>query len=69
MLRTLEIAWLGIAIITFGVAIFQFFSEGATAALFMLFITFIASMMYMLRKRQRIRFENREQQRNAPQYH
>ena len=57
MIRTLEIAWLCITIISFGLTIFQFFKEGTESGLFMLAITAIASAMYTIRRKQRIKFE------------
>ena len=60
ILRTLEIAWLCIAIFTFCTAMYQYFSEGLTAALFMLGGTVIAFLLYLMRKRQRIRMERLE---------
>jgi len=61
MIRTLEIAWLCITIISFGLTIFQFFKEGIQSGLFMLAITEIASAMYTVRRKQRIKFEQKDE--------
>jgi hypothetical protein len=61
MLRTLEIAWLCITIISIGIAVFQFIREGWESALWMLFVTLIAFIMYNIRKRQRVRFERKDE--------
>ena len=56
MLRFLEIAWLCIAIITFAIAGWQFFTEGFPEAVLMLTGTVIATAMFFLRRKQRRRF-------------
>lgn len=61
MIRTLEIAWLCISIISFGLTIFQFFKEGSESALFMLVITAVATAMYVIRRKQRIKFERKDE--------
>lgn len=67
MIRILEISWLIIALITTLIAIYQFFVEGWQSAIWMLGITLIAIVMYKIRHRQRIRFE--QQERDAAKYH
>jgi hypothetical protein len=61
MLRTLEIAWLCITIISLGIAVFQFFHEGWESALWMLFVTFVAVIMFTIRRKQRIRWERKDE--------
>lgn len=61
MLRTLEIAWLCITLISLGIAIFQFFHEGLESALWMLFVTLVAVIMFSIRRRQRIRFAQKDE--------
>ncbi len=61
MIRTLEVAWLCITIISFGLTIFQFFKEGFQSGLFMLAVTAIASAMYTVRRKQRIKFEQKDE--------
>jgi hypothetical protein len=56
MLKFLEIAWLCIAIFTFGIACWQLFTEGLPAAVFMLIVTAVATGMFFLRRKQRKRF-------------
>jgi hypothetical protein len=72
MLRILEIAWLWIAIVFFGIAVFQYFSDGFRESLFMMIATLIAAMMYWVRKRTRIRFDKHhhaQQQQSGVHYH
>lgn len=62
MLRILEIAWLGIALTSAGIAVYQFINDGSESAIWMLFVTVVAGIMYTIRHRQRIRFEAGRQQ-------
>lgn len=55
MIRVLEIAWLVIGLISAGVALFQFFTDGWQAAVWMLFVMSVSFIMYSIRRRQRIR--------------
>jgi hypothetical protein len=61
MLKTLEIAWLCITLISIGIAIFQFFEEGWQSALWMLFVTLISFIMYTIRRKQRIKYESKDE--------
>lgn len=61
MLRTLEIAWFCITLISLGIAVFQFFREGWESALWMLFVTLVAVIMYTIRRKQRIRYEQKDE--------
>ena len=61
MLRTLEIAWLCISVISVLIAIYQFFSEGWQSALWMLFITLVSAVMFTIRRKQRIRYEGKDE--------
>jgi hypothetical protein len=61
MLRTLEIAWLCITIITLGLAVFQFFREGWESAVWMLIFTLISVVMFTIRRKQRIRYERKDE--------
>jgi hypothetical protein len=56
MLRFLEIAWLCIAIGTFCLACWQFFTEGFSSAILMLIGTAISIGMFLIRRKQRKRF-------------
>ena len=69
MIKILEISWLGIAIITSAIAVWQFFTEGATSAIFMLGITGIAFIMYSIRRKQRIRMDEQQKQQDTSKYH
>lgn len=59
MIRTLELAWLGIAIISAALAIIQFVTDGWQPALWMLFVCSIAVVMYRIRRSQRIRYQTK----------
>ncbi len=61
MIRTLEIAWLCISIISFVLTIFQFFKEGAESGMFMGVITVVAISMYTIRRKQRIKYEQKDE--------
>jgi c-di-AMP phosphodiesterase-like protein len=61
MLRTLEIAWLCITMLSLLIAIYQFFKEGWESALWMLFVTLISVFMYSIRRKQRIRYEQKDE--------
>ncbi len=61
MLRTLEIAWLCITILSVGIAVYQFFKEGWESALWMLFVTLVSVVMFSIRRKQRIRYENKDE--------
>lgn len=61
MLRTLEIAWLCITLASIGIAIFQFFQEGWQSAMWMLFVTLIAFIMYTIRRKQRIKYVSKDE--------
>ena len=61
MLRTLEISWLCITVLSVGIAVYQFFKEGWESALWMLFITLIAVVMFSIRRKQRIRYQNKDE--------
>ncbi|MFM8433092.1 MAG: hypothetical protein ACKOA1_09870 [Bacteroidota bacterium] len=59
MIRILEMAWLAIAILSGAISAFQFFVDGWQSALWMIFITAVAAVMYIIRRRQRIAMEDR----------
>ena len=61
MLRTLEIAWLCITILSVGIAVYQFFNEGWESALWMLFVTLVSVVMFSIRRKQRMRYENKDE--------
>ena len=61
MLRTLEIAWLCITVLSVGIAVYQFFKEGWESALWMLFVTLVSVVMFSIRRKQRIRYENKDE--------
>ncbi len=63
MLRTLEIAWFCITVITLALAIFQFFREGWESAVWMLMFTLVSLVMYTIRRKQRIKYEKKDEKR------
>jgi LPXTG-motif cell wall-anchored protein len=69
MLRILEIAWLCVAIATFGTALFQFFT-GEESWWFLLIGTVIATAMYLVRRKQRMKMEDySRKQQDTARYH
>jgi len=66
MLKALEIAWLCIAIFTLGVAGWQFMTDDASSAVFMLVGTAIATAMFLIRRRQRRNFDKYRQEKENP---
>ncbi len=61
MLRTLEIAWLCISVLSVGIAVYQYFKEGWESALWMLIVTIVSGVMYSIRRKQRIRYESKDE--------
>lgn len=61
MLRILEIAWLCITVLSLIIAVYQFFREGWQSAIWMLVVTFVALIMYTIRKKQRIRYKQKDE--------
>ncbi len=61
MIRTLEIAWLCITVFSLLLTVVQFFREGWQCALWMLMISGISLTMYTIRKKQRIKFEHKDE--------
>jgi hypothetical protein len=61
MIRTLEIAWLCITILSLGIAVFQFFYDGWQSALWMIFVSLVALVMYSIRRKQRIKYEHKDE--------
>lgn len=72
MIRILEIAWLVITLITTATASWQLFDEGIQSALWMFIVSAVAFLMYIIRRKQRIRMENQirsQHQDEAARYH
>ena len=61
MLRTLEIAWLCITVISLGIAVYKLFNDGWEDALWLSFVTLVAFVMFTIRRRQRIRYQARDE--------
>ena len=58
VVRFLQYMWLMIAVICLGMAIYHLIYTGVTDALFFLFFTGMATLLYFVRKRQLKRFQN-----------
>ncbi|MCX6291410.1 MAG: hypothetical protein NT126_06550 [Bacteroidetes bacterium] len=72
MIRILEIAWLVITLILGLVAGWQVYDEGIQSAIWMFIMAAIAFGMFMVRRKQRIRFDeqmHQQQQDEATRYH
>ena len=61
MIRTLEIAWLCITVFCLVLTVIQFFRDGWESALWMLMISGIALTMHSVRKKQRIKYEHKDE--------
>jgi hypothetical protein len=57
MLRLLEIAWLSITLICFAGIVYKLFNEGWEDAVWLTFATLFTFVMFMIRRRQRIRYQ------------
>lgn len=57
MLRILELAWLAIAICAALLAIYQSYAIGLNNSWYFFIFTFVAVVMYTIRRRQRIKNE------------
>jgi hypothetical protein len=57
MIRTLELAWLGIAILSAALSVIQFIIDGWEPAVWMLVVCGIAVIMFRVRRKQRIKYE------------
>jgi hypothetical protein len=61
MLRTLEIAWLCITLISLAGTVYKLFNEGWEDAVWLSFVTLVAFVMFTIRRKQRIRYESRDE--------
>ena len=64
MLRILELAWMAVAILTGLVTAYLLLTKQFSESIFMIICSTIASVMYFVRRKQRIRydvFRNKEQ--------
>jgi len=61
MLRILEIAWLIFAISGAGLGLYKLYTEGVSESLFFLFFTLVATVFYVIRRKQRIAMEKENQ--------
>ncbi len=57
IIRTLELAWLLIAIAGAGFATYKFVNEGWAEAYILYIFTIVAAIFYYIRRRQRIKME------------
>jgi hypothetical protein len=61
MLRTLEIAWLCITIVCLAGIIYKLIKEGWEDAVWLSFATIFTFVMFMIRRRQRIRYQSKNE--------
>ncbi len=72
MIRILEIAWLIITLVTMATASWQLVDEGFQSALWMFIVSVVAFLMFMIRRKQRIRMRRQleqQQQDETARYH
>lgn len=62
-------AWLAIALASGTIAGYQFFAEGWSSAVWMLFVTVVSVIMFNVRRKQRIRMEEERSGDNSKNYH
>ena len=62
MIKILEIAWLVLTILTAVIAAVQLVQDGIQSAVWMFVVSCAAFTMYMVRKKQRIRIDQQQQQ-------
>jgi hypothetical membrane protein len=58
MIRFLELAWLAIACVSALMGIYQTVTAGFQQGLWFFIFTFVASIMYSIRRNQRIKIDN-----------
>jgi len=58
VVRFLQYMWLVVAVISFGIATYHLIVWDVTGALFFYFFTGMATLLYIIRKRQLKRFQN-----------
>lgn len=63
-LRILEISWLIFGLVGIGLCIFNFITDGLVAAIWPLIFTLIATVFYIVRRKQRMAYEKQSQ--NSP---
>ena len=62
MLRILEISWLVILLLSVSFGIYRWWAEGFECALWLFIFTFISTIFYIIRRRQRIAMEREAEQ-------
>lgn len=62
MLRILEKVWLVIGSIGLIMAIYSFFNSARDKSVYLLMITLVSAVMFYVRRKQRIRFEEQEKE-------
>ena len=58
MLRILEMSWLALTLISGAITCYQFFATGWISGSWMLCVTLFATVMYRVRRRQRLESED-----------
>lgn len=61
MLRTLEIAWLCITLVSLAGIIYKLINDGWEDAIWLSFATVFTFVMFLIRRRQRIRYQTRDE--------
>jgi|GEM_PF-479959 len=64
MLRILEIAWLVFAVTGAGLGVYKLTTEGISESLFFLFFTLVATIFYIIRRKQRIAMDRESREMN-----
>ena len=62
VLRILEMSWLVLGLVGIGLCLYNFFTDGLVAAIWPLLFTFIASVFYFVRRKQRMVYEKQSKQ-------
>ncbi len=64
MLRILEISWLSVFIFGIAFAAFKALTESFSSAVYVLFVSFIALVLYLIRRKQRILMDRQNNQKS-----
>ncbi|MGZ4033972.1 MAG: hypothetical protein ACXVPU_04745 [Bacteroidia bacterium] len=63
MFRVLEIFWLVVGLVAIIMSSYSIITKDSKSALYFIVITFASGLMYAMRKRQRVKFEQAEKER------
>jgi hypothetical protein len=62
MLKTLEISWVLLALLSLGVGIYKWLTEGFIFAIWFFLCAIISTIVWLVRRNQRLRLENKRRQ-------